>query len=147
MEGCVDPTWEILIMCRFHSRGRVVVVSGLFAALATLSAPNSAAEPGDITAFRNVRVFDGTRVLPSATVVVKGGIIEQVGPGVEAPKGARIVDGTGKTLVPGLIDCHVHILEESQLRQAAVFGVTTVLDMGSDPVFAARIREQQSSGE
>jgi imidazolonepropionase-like amidohydrolase len=134
-------------MCRCHSRGRVVAISGLVAALATLSAPMCAAGPDDTIAFRDVRVFDGSQVLPSATVVVKGGLIERVGPAGKIPDGARVVDGTGKTLMPGFFDCHVHTLDESQLRQAAVFGVTTVLDMGCDPAFAARIRAKQSAGE
>jgi hypothetical protein len=53
-----------------------------------------------------------------------------VGRGVQAPAGAAVVDATGKTLLPGLIDAHSHSLGDA-LREAAVFGVTTSLDMFS----------------
>src|SRR5262249_3584814 len=88
-----------------------------------------------------------SRVLHAATVVVKGGTIAQVGPDIGVPDRAKVIDGMGKTLMPGLFDCHTHTLDESQLRQAAVFGVTTVLDMASDPRFAAGVRSQQAGGE
>lgn len=42
-------------------------------------------------------------------VLVRGEEIISVGPDVEAPDGARIVDLAGRTLMPGLIDCHVHV--------------------------------------
>src|SRR5262249_49038909 len=44
--------------------------------------------------------------------------------------GAEIIDGTGKTLLPGFIDSHAHVWGAEQLEQSAQFGVTTVLDMG-----------------
>lgn len=40
-----------------------------------------------------------------------------------------MIDGTGDTLLPGLIDCHVHLSKRDELKQALVFGNTTVLDM------------------
>jgi hypothetical protein len=45
----------------------------------------------------------------------------------------RLFDGTGQTLVPGLIDAHTHAWNEDQLRAALVFGVTTELDMMAQP--------------
>ena len=47
--------------------------------------------------------------------------------------GARIIDAGGATLLPGLIDAHVHLLMEGHLQQLADFGVTTALDMGAWP--------------
>ena len=50
------------------------------------------------------------------------------------PSGVTVIDGAGKTLLPGLIDSHAHVWGTPFLEQAAVFGVTTVLDMGcADP--------------
>lgn len=80
------------------------------------------------TAIRNVRLFDGRRVTPDATVVFRNGIITAAGPGVSAPDGAVVIDGRGKTLLPGLIDSHVHLFQGSAER-ALRFGVTTELDM------------------
>ncbi len=95
---------------------------------------------------KRVRVFDGSQVVPATTVVVKDGLITQVGPGVEAPAGATIISGDGKTLLPGLIDGHTHAYAAEQLRQAVVFGVTTELDMFTDQAFAARMRSEQAAG-
>ena len=68
-------------------------------------------------------------------------------PRLPAPAGAQTVDGTGKTLLPGLIDAHTHTIDESSLLQALVFGVTTDLDMFCDPGTAASIKKHQAEGK
>ena len=63
--------------------------------------------------FSNVTVFDGRTVKTKQGVHVAGGTIEWVGPHARAPRVARAaseVEGTGRTLTPGLIDCHVHLI-------------------------------------
>ncbi len=79
----------------------------------------------DRTALANVRVFDGERLLPAATVVIDGAVI-----GTDA-SGARRLDAHGAVLLPGLIDAHVHLSGRASLEALADFGVTTALDMGS----------------
>src|SRR5947207_3909295 len=81
---------------------------------------------------RDVRVFDGERTLQHRSVLVDSGRIVRIGPAHMPTQGAEI-DGRNRTLLPGLIDSHVHVADsaESALRQALVFGVTTVLDMFS----------------
>ncbi|HEX6999800.1 MAG TPA: amidohydrolase family protein [Gammaproteobacteria bacterium] len=92
-----------------------------------------AQEPGSFV-IRDVRVFDGERLQENRTVVVSNGIIDRVGgPNLRAA-GLEVVDGRGYTLVPGLIDSHVHLpgyQPESALAQFAALGVTTVVDMFS----------------
>jgi len=59
------------------------------------------------TLFRGGRVFDGTgSPLSKADVVVENGVILDVGSGLDADK---VVDATGRALLPGLFDCHVHV--------------------------------------
>ena len=82
-------------------------------------------------AITDARVFDGERVLPKATVVVRNGRIQAVGANVRPPKGAEVVKGAGKTLLPGFIDAHVHTFGASR-ADAVRFGVTAELDMFSD---------------
>jgi imidazolonepropionase-like amidohydrolase len=78
-------------------------------------------------ALTNVRVFDGRELRGPTTVVIEGGIVG------DDSAGARIIDAGGATLLPGLIDAHVHLLKEGHLQQLADFGVTTALDMGAWP--------------
>jgi imidazolonepropionase-like amidohydrolase len=109
---------------------------------------------------RDVRVFDGVGPALSAptNVLVRGNTIEAIGPAVAAPD-ARIVEGRGRTLMPGLIDVHVHmtfsamdmatlaspaLTPESAERAAArgaeamlLRGFTSVRDAGG-PVFALK---------
>jgi len=75
-----------------------------------------------------VRVFDGTSVRSADSVLVVDGVITEVGAGLTPPPHAQVVDGSGGTLLPGLIDSHVHAQRPDNLAQALVFGVTTELD-------------------
>ncbi|MGW6929846.1 amidohydrolase family protein [Lentzea sp. NPDC054927] len=71
-------------------------------------------------------VFDGEKTLGVTNVSIEDGKIVQIGR--EVPEGAEVVDGTGATLLPGLIDAHVHTSPEA-LALALRFGVTTELEM------------------
>ncbi|KAA9354686.1 amidohydrolase family protein [Larkinella humicola] len=78
------------------------------------------------TAIVNTNVFDGNEVLGQKTVVFKNGKIISISK--EVPSDAEIIDGNGCTLLPGLIDAHVHTSEDS-LKEAIRFGITTELEM------------------
>lgn len=93
--------------------------------------------PDQTTVIRNVRVFDGEAVLEGQTVVLANGLIEHVAALPWTGVADVEVDGTGKTLVPGLIDAEMHLTADNEeealreLRQALSLGVTTVFDVGS----------------
>jgi len=123
----------------------VTAVSALFAAFLIIPAFGTQNLAPKATAITNVRVFDGEKVIPSATVVVEGDLVTAVGPGAVVPPGAEVVDGTGKTLLPGLIDSHVHIWNEDSLRQTTVFGVTVLVDMFTSVDFAATVKKAQET--
>lgn len=79
------------------------------------------------TAIENVRVFDGGVLSEPTTLVLEGGLIS-----AETAAGdAHVIEGAGGTLLPGLIDTHVHARNRSQLQAAAAAGVTTLIDLGS----------------
>src|SRR5512137_1159606 len=93
--------------------------------------------PADLL-IRNVRIVHGDgRVTPRATVVVRGGIITLVQPAAAErpvaaePPATRIIDGAGRTMIPGLIDAHVHA-EPWTPRVFLKYGVTTVRDLHND---------------
>ncbi|ASJ92403.1 hydrolase [Porphyrobacter sp. CACIAM 03H1] len=72
--------------------------------------------PAPEVIFANVRVFDGTadQLSGPTTVVVRGNTIAAIGPdAAPASPDATVIDGTGQTLMPGLIDNHVHMMFNS----------------------------------
>lgn len=78
------------------------------------------------TAIINVNIFDGYNIIPATSVVIKGKTISQIGGKI--PSDAQIIDAKGSTLLPGLMDAHVHTSLDS-LAEAAKFGITTELEM------------------
>jgi imidazolonepropionase-like amidohydrolase len=95
-----------------------------------------------VLAFRNVDVFDGSRMIRRTTVLVRAGMIRAVGPDISIPPSAQVIDGKGKTLLPGFFDSHTHLGTthgEQFLKDALDFGVTTELEMwGSSASLALR---------
>lgn len=123
-----------------------ISVPTLIAAIGTLlvAHPTAAQDSGQ-TLFRHVRVFDGTRSIGQRDVLVNNGKIAAIQTSLATPAGATVVDGTGATLLPGLIDAHTHAFGDA-LQQALMFGVTTELDMFSDATEDARLRAEQRAG-
>ncbi len=84
--------------------------------LLLLGSPLHAAPEDSEVVFTNVRVFDGRSDSLSAptTVVVRGNTIAAIGPAAKpSRKDATVIDGRGRTLMPGLIDNHVHMMFNS----------------------------------
>jgi imidazolonepropionase-like amidohydrolase len=111
------------------------------------------------TAFVGVNVvpMDRERVLANQTVIVRNGVIAEIGDAkkVKVPKDAIRVDGAGKYLIPGLVDMHTHLLSDSdeypdsigpdELRVMVANGVTTVRFMiGTPELLALRARSAKS---
>jgi imidazolonepropionase-like amidohydrolase len=119
-------------------------------------------------AITNVTVLDGTGAPPlrNATVVVRENRIASVLSGGRVPTGLRRIDGSGKFLIPGLMDVHVHIVgtgqwrglenpqgvtmdfavAEAALRGYLYFGVTSVYDAGNVPGFIYDLRKRERAG-
>jgi imidazolonepropionase-like amidohydrolase len=108
----------------------------------TLPALGAAAE---VTAFIGARIIDGTgKTAPQATLLVRAGKIEAVGPGVKIPEGAERIDVSGKTIIPGLINSHGHVNDIGQLGVYARSGITAVFSLGGPR--EVEIRQQVRSG-
>lgn len=89
------------------------------------------------TVIRDVRLFDGEKTTPRTTVLIIDDRIAEYDGG----PGDIEIDGTGRTLLPGLIDAHTHTFGEGDLAAALAFGVTTELDMFCLPESLAIQRE------
>jgi imidazolonepropionase-like amidohydrolase len=122
-------------------RTKLTVWVAVAAAVAAWSAHASGQAPANrVTAFQGARVIVGDgRVLDNATIIVDGGRITRVGTGnVQAPQGATRVDLTGKTVMPGIVDSHVHLSRTREmllddLQRRPYYGVVAAFSMGQDP--------------
>jgi imidazolonepropionase-like amidohydrolase len=92
------------------------------------------------TVVRDAAVFDGEHPIGITSVRFSEGRITSVGSHARPLAGDEVIEGRGRTLMPGLIDSHVHASHPGALAQALAFGVTTVLDMFSAPAVASRLR-------
>ncbi len=133
-------------------------MKGLF--LALVFAALAASVSAQTIAFTNVNVIpmDRERVLANQTVVIKNGLIAEIGDAkkLKLPGGVVLIDGTGKYLIPGLVDMHTHLLSDSdeypdsigphELRVMAANGVTTVRFMIGTPELLS-LRDRSAKGE
>lgn len=138
---------------RIFYRAAILVVLAFAALITLLPTPDATVTASDDSAnevessavvFANVDVFDGETMLRQQTVVVDGGKVIALGDAVTPPTGATSIDGTGHTLLPGFVDAHTHSWGQA-LSDAARFGVTTMLDMFTDPANMGGIREDRTS--
>jgi imidazolonepropionase-like amidohydrolase len=115
--------------------------SGIASAPARFLAPSA-----QVVAVRAGRVYDSRNgtLVPNQIILIRGDRIVDAGPSVTVPADARVVDLGGATVMPGMIDAHVHVYPPDELSQStrtivAVAnaqadldaGFTTVLDMDS----------------
>jgi imidazolonepropionase-like amidohydrolase len=111
-------------------------------------------------AIEHVTLIDGTgrSAMTDATVLFQGGRIARVARGTVAVAGEHRIDGTGKYLIPGLMDIHVHVIggmgktrdERAGVRALQSYlycGVTTILDVGNDPDFIFILRDKERTGQ
>jgi imidazolonepropionase-like amidohydrolase len=128
----------------------------------------SGAEAQDALLFKNFTVIDGTGQPPiqNASVLVVGDRITMVAPGeIKAPRGATVVDGKGKFLMPGIINSHLHLpggrsgtgfnrqlvmnYDEGvdAMHGLLYAGVTAVYDSGNFDQFIFRVRDDERAGK
>jgi cytosine/adenosine deaminase-related metal-dependent hydrolase len=111
--------------------------------------------PSGPVAFKNVKLYDADarKFRDAMTVVVDNGIVTAVGPAakVSVPANAQVVDGSGKTLIPGLWDNHQHYGDDSTGPLLLASGITSVRDPGNQPdelmARKKRIDERQLLGQ
>jgi imidazolonepropionase-like amidohydrolase len=113
-------------------------------------------EPPPDLLIRNVTVVDGTGrpARPGLDVLVRGGAIHSVSPTTDGIDfDGRTLDGSGRFLIPGLVDAHVHVAGSARpevaalLRWALEGGVTSVRDMAGDARDLAGIDQALARGE
>ena len=98
---------------------RVLIV---LACLLPVGGHTNPADPKNVTVITGVTIIHPSRegaaaVEPGATIVIAGDKIQLAGAGItlELTQGAKIIDGRGKFVVPGLVDSHVHFFQSGNL--------------------------------
>ncbi|SFB28649.1 Imidazolonepropionase [Amycolatopsis marina] len=131
-----------------------------------MATPTTAVETGRPTVLTGTWLFDGHEMKPDAVVLIEGRRIVAAGHGIAHPQDAEIVDLSGATLLPGLIDTHVHLafdasedpvgrlaaLDDTEAlaamaeaaRLALRGGVTTVRDLGDRDYLSLKLRDSAS---
>ena len=129
----------------------LVVFVGLCAILFLLPRPqtgdasNVDAEE-NLTAITNARLYDGEQVIESATLLFGNSKVIAADRTIKIPEHAKIIDGSGHTVLPGLIDSHVYAFGSAR-TDALRFGVTTMLDMFTAPQMLPEARRMRESLE
>jgi imidazolonepropionase-like amidohydrolase len=106
--------------------------------------------PAGPVAFTHVRAFlDGNHFAEDQTIVVDKGVIAMVGPAgsVSVPKDAQLIDGQGKTLVPGLWDSHMHVQDDSTGPFLLALGITSARDPGNNNALTIARAKRRAHGE
>jgi imidazolonepropionase-like amidohydrolase len=105
-----------------------------------------------VTVLTHATVIDGSGAgaQSDVTIVMENGRIREMGPAakIAIPLGATVLDLTGKFIVPGIINAHGHVAEkrDPQLRQYALYGVTTTTNMGFDGDDVVDFKAEQQRG-
>jgi imidazolonepropionase-like amidohydrolase len=116
--------------------------------------PPSSEQP--VIAIVGARLIDGTggAVIEDSVVIIEGARIQAAGPRshTPVPKGGEIIDGAGKTIIPGLVDTHGHYHgDRAQMEHAfktqLYFGVTTSRSIGVDPEEKVAIINEGRAGK
>ena len=99
--------------------------------------------------FRNVKIYDADarRFVPGQNVLTSDGKIVSVGMAPpKLPAGTRVIDGAGKTLVPGLWDSHMHVGDDFQTVSELALGVTNCRNPGGPIELEVSQRERRNNG-
>ena len=121
-----------------------------------------------ITVFTNANILDviGGTTIKNGSVLVEDGTIKEVGANIAVPEGAKVVDLGGKTMLPGIFNCHVHMCSDAgngrreqisdasaairgikNLRTLVNSGVTYIRDAGSPHYIDIDLHEAQLRGD
>lgn len=134
----------------------------LAAVTAATLAGQTRPSPGAVVV-RGTTLIDGTGgpVRAGVDVLARDGVIAAIGPALDPPAGATVIDGRGTWVIPGLIDVHTHLdtpmvfqitdAEKAQIldhtpRAFLYNGVTTVLNLSSDPAWIFDLKARQRDG-
>ena len=122
---------------------RALALAFLLAGFTVAAFAQAPAPPKAVTLIRAARLVDVTTgtVKTGIDIVVEGNTITAVGPHLTAPANAKVIDLAGKTILPGLIDCHTHITGQPEDYMTDLFRRSPIDTAIVAPVYARRTLE------
>ena len=95
-----------------------------------------------VTFIRGATILTASHgTIENGDILIRDGKIAEVGPGLTAPRGARVVDATGRYVIPGIIDAHSHLaaagINEGTVNVSAMVEIEDVLDPGDEGIYYA----------
>ena len=108
------------------------------AVVAGMSVPTTGQAQGGVTAYEGARIIVGDgNTIEKGTIVVNGGAIQAVGANVQVPAGAMKVNLAGKTVMPMIIDTHIHAPDDvgknvRDMKRRAYWGISAAMSMGTE---------------
>lgn len=94
---------------------------------------------------KDVKVFDGHKVLTSVSVLVENGVIAELSDTIEVSDTTIVIDGRDKSLLPALSNTHVHAWSPQSLKEAARAGVLNLMDMHGVETYQSAMRKLKDS--
>ena len=99
----------------------VLRLFALLAALALLPLAARAQDDSGVTLIKNATVITITHgVIERGSVLIREGKIADVGPDVQAPADAKVIDAAGMYVMPGIVDCHTHIAVDGDVNEGSI---------------------------
>jgi Amidohydrolase family len=154
--------WRLILIAEGWSEMALLKRMLLLGLLVCLFGRESRSAEDKPIAIVHARLIDGMGGPPleNATVIVRGATVEYAGPGGGAtvPNDAQVIDATGKTVMPGLSDMHVHLqgawdgvsidlLGYQRYMNAMLYaGITTLMDTGNYQPWILQLRQEQAAG-
>jgi imidazolonepropionase-like amidohydrolase len=114
-------------MSKYHTCARVLVLLTAAAAAQTTGPQQFLSVDSPVVVLQHVRVIDGTGAAPidDQSMTIQSGVIQALGPSasITAPSGARTIDLSGRTVIPGLVGMHDHLFYPGPTGHGRVPGV------------------------
>lgn len=111
-----------------HKIMNKILVLAIFIALLSCKTVQTIEHKAYDIVIQNVKLFDGDKIISTATVLVQDDKVARIITTKTNFVGDNVINGDGQTLIPGLIDAHVHAWDIAHTSTAAKAGVLTVLD-------------------
>jgi imidazolonepropionase-like amidohydrolase len=102
-------------------RTRILLVVAIIFSAAYLCSAAPLPDTGPVILIQNATILTVSHgTIERGSILIKDGKIAEVGPGIKAPSGAKVIDAAGQFVMPGIIDCHSHIAIEGGVNEGSV---------------------------